>query len=72
VAVAFLKLFAQGEITKGTISVSTRDGQAGQLPGTPTYEERYDVTGIIGNMAPVISGFHKRKNFTENDLQFGQ
>lgn len=32
VADTFLKIFAWGEITKGTISVSPRDGQAGQVP----------------------------------------
>jgi len=58
-AVAFLKLFSWGEITKGTISVSPRDGQAWQLPRSPTYEEQYDVPGIIVNMVPVNSGFHK-------------
>jgi hypothetical protein len=71
VAVVFLKLFARDEITKGTISVSPRDGQPGQLAGAPAYEEHYSFTGIIGNMAPVHSGFHKRKNFTKSDLQFG-
>ena len=70
-AVAFLKLYEWGEITKETISVSPRDGQAGQLPRAPTYEECYDITGIIGDMAQVNSGFHKQKNLSENDLQFG-
>jgi hypothetical protein len=70
-AVVFLKLFAWDEITKEIISVSPRDGQAGQLAGAPACEERYDFTGIIGNMVPVHSGFHKRKNFTKSDLQFG-
>jgi len=59
VAIAFVKLFSWGEITKGTTSVTPRDGQAGQLPGAPTYEEQYDVPGIIWIMTPVNSGFHK-------------
>ena len=70
-AVAFLKLFAQGEITERSICVSSRDGQARQLPGAPTYEECYNVTGIIRNIAPVNARFHKRKNLSENELQFG-
>jgi len=28
-------------------------GPSGQLPGTPTYYERLDVTGIIGNVVLV-------------------
>ena len=71
VAVAFVKLFAGSEITKRTISVSPTNRKAGQLPEAPTYEEHYDVTGITGNMAPVNLGFHKQKNLSENDLQFG-
>jgi hypothetical protein len=29
-----------------------------QLPGSATCKRRYDVTGIIGNMVLVTSGFH--------------
>jgi hypothetical protein len=42
-----------------------------QLLRAPTYKGHKDVTGIIENMAPVHSGFHKQKNFSENYEQFG-
>jgi hypothetical protein len=34
-------------------------------------KERQDVTEIIGNVVLVKSGFHTRKNFSENYKQFG-
>jgi hypothetical protein len=48
--------------------MSGPDEAAGQPNNCPW---RQDVTGIIGNMVPVNSGFHARKNFSENYPQFG-
>jgi len=42
-----------------------------QLPAAPTYEGCQEVTGVIGNMVLVNSGFYTRKNFSENYPQFG-
>ena len=33
--------------------VEIRGGPAGQLPGSPTYKGRYDVTGVINNNGTV-------------------
>jgi hypothetical protein len=48
-----------------------KDEPAGQLPRVLTYKGCWDVTGIIGNMVPVKSGFHTWKNFSENYPHFG-
>ena len=45
---------------------SPKDGPAAQLSGAPTK----DVTGIMADMVSVKSGFHTRKNFSENYPQF--
>jgi len=37
---------------------------AGQLPGAPTYKERYDVTGMIRSIVLANSGVHARKKFS--------
>lgn len=37
-----------------------------QLPREPTYKGRKDVTGTIGNAVPINSGFHTRKNLSDN------
>jgi len=38
-------------------------GTAGQLPGTSTYKKHYVVTGIIGRIMLVHTGFHMERNF---------
>jgi hypothetical protein len=49
-----------------------RGGPASKHVGAPNYKGRYDVPEIIGNTVPVNSRFHMRKNFIENDSQFGK
>ena len=44
---------------------------AGQLPGAPTYKERYDVTGMIRSIVLANSGVHARKKFFEYFSKFG-
>jgi hypothetical protein len=48
----------------------TKGWPTDQLPGTPTHKGHWKVTGIIGSMVPVYSGFLTRKNFSENHLHF--
>ena len=38
-----------------------RGGTAGQLPGEPAYEGRYDITGMIATMVLVKSSFQHGK-----------
>lgn len=41
-----------------SLRAGPRSGPTMQLPGAPTYKERYDVTCIIRNIVQVHSGFH--------------
>jgi hypothetical protein len=43
----------------------------GRLTAAPTFEGHQEVTGVIGNMVLVNTGFYTRKNFSENYPQFG-
>jgi len=45
-------------------------GQPGSRPGRQTLG-REDVTGSIGNVELINSGFHTRNNLAENIPQFG-
>ena len=55
--------FRSRHLTRPRLSSYILESKAG-LKG------RYDVTGIIRNMMLVNSGFHTRKNFSVNYLQF--
>jgi hypothetical protein len=50
--------------TETTIRARIRGGSVGQLPGASTYEGRYNVTGIRGNIVLVNPGFNTRMNLS--------
>jgi len=50
-------------ISSTDIRASLRGGPNRQLPGAPACKQHQNITGIIGNMVPVTSGFPHVKEF---------
>jgi hypothetical protein len=64
------KLPVSSDVCEGTWGRTKGAGQPGSCPGRR--QRRQDATGVVGNMVPLKSSFHKVKNFSENYRQFWQ